>query len=95
MIISESLQLPRHENDVFEITSLDLVSTLLRKYPYFAKRLNVPTIGKLMAERGFEVVRRGKNKTTCYVISAISPITKYMDEMNGSWELLNDQFTNH
>ena len=82
MVLDECVLLPYHETDIVGISNLDLVTTLLHKYPYFAKRINVPTIGKLLAERGFESKKRGQNKATYYMISATSKIFIYRDELN-------------
>jgi hypothetical protein len=86
--LEENVQLPQYETDLVPISNLDLVSTLLRMYPYFAKRINVPTIGKLMAERGFSTSRRGQNKTTYYMISSISKILIIRNDYNQVMELL-------
>jgi len=88
MVLDECVLLPYHETDIVGISNLDLVTTLLLKYPYFAKRINVPTIGKLMAERGFESNKRGQNKATYYMISAFSKILRYRDDVNQEMELL-------
>ena len=90
MVLDECVQLPYHETDKVGISNLDLVSTLLCKYPFFSKRINVPTLGKLMAERGFQTKRRGQNKTTYYMISAISKILRYRDECNSPMELFRE-----
>ena len=65
---------PFDHQSIFHITNLDIVTTLINKYPHFAKRINVPTIGKQMAERGFKTIRKGRKKTTYYEISSISKI---------------------
>ena len=88
MVLDECIQLPYHETDGVEISNLDLVSTLLRKYPHFSRRINVPTIGKLMAERGFQTKRKGQNKTTYYIVSEISKVLRYKDEFNQDIEFL-------
>ena len=87
MILDEYVQLPE-DDEIFLISNLELVSTLLHKFPYFAKRLNVPTIGKLMAERGFETRRNGKKKITCYVISKKSLVISYIYDSNLPMEFL-------
>ena len=88
LVLDENVQLPQYETDHVPISNLDLVSTLLRMYPYFAKRINVPTIGKLMAERGFSTSRRGQNKTTYYMISEISKILRIKDSYNQEMEFI-------
>jgi hypothetical protein len=88
MVLDECVLLPKFEGDSVPISNLDLVSSLLRKYPYFAKRINVPTIGKLMAERGFDSQKRGQNKATYYIISATSKVLILRDEYNEKMELL-------
>ena len=88
MVLDENVQLPQYETDLVPISNLDLVSTLLRMYPYFSKRINVPTIGKLMAERGFATSRRGQNKTTFYMISETSKILRTRDSYSQEMEFL-------
>ena len=88
MILDEYLQLPVDEADSFLISNLDLVSTLLHKFPFFSKRINVPTIGKLMAERGFETRRNGKKKITCYAISKKSLVISYLFKPDEPMEFL-------
>jgi len=88
MILDEYVLLPEDDSDVFLINNLDMVSTLLHKFPYFAKRLNVPTIGKLMAERCFETRRRGVKKITCYVISKKSLVISYLFDSNEPMEFI-------
>ncbi len=88
MVLDECVQLPQFEGDSVPICNLDLVSTLLRTYPYFSKRINVPTVGKLMAERGFDSKKRGQNKATYYMISTTSKVLRFRDDCNEEMELL-------
>lgn len=87
LIIDEYVQIPETVGDVFYITNLDSVTALIRKYPEYSKRINVPTVGKLMAERGFESVRKGKNRTTCYCISRNSRIVQLIGDDTQSWQI--------
>ena len=50
-ILDEYLNHPETIGDIFNITNLDIVTCLANKFPMFSKRINVPTIGKLMNER--------------------------------------------
>jgi hypothetical protein len=67
-------------NDVYYISSLDLVTCLANQFPYFSKRINVVAIGKLMNDRGLKTVRKGANKTTGYEISKDSRVVQLMTE---------------
>jgi len=87
LIIDEYIQLPETVGDVFYITNLDSVTALIRKYPEYSKRINVPTVGKLLAERGFESVRKGKTRTTCYCVSRNSRIVQLIGDDTQSWRL--------
>jgi predicted P-loop ATPase len=85
MVLDVQIMLPESETDAYQISLLDLVTTLLNLYPHFVKRLNVVTIGKLLNDRGFKSIRKGRNKTTYYEISKRSDIIKLIsDESNGS-----------
>lgn len=88
LILDEYVQQPETIGEICYITNLDLVSSLSSKFPQFSKRLNVPTIGKLMAERGFESQRKGKKRISCYKISKNSRIFSLLDDNAQSWHLL-------
>lgn len=85
LIVDEYIQQPEKTDDYIYITNLDIVSTLCNKFPHFSKRINVPSIGKLMAERGYAASRRGKNRTTCYSISKKSKLLELMSNDSQSW----------
>lgn len=87
LIFDEFVQKPENEGNAFLITNLDLVNELLEKFPYASKRINVLAIGKLMAENGFEIVRKGEKRITCYRISRESPITESLNSESQSWKL--------
>ena len=70
---------PESEDDIHYISPLELVTTLLNHYPNFSKRLNVMTIGKLLNDRGFMSIRKGRNKTTYYEIGKKSEIIKLIE----------------
>src|ERR1035437_672404 len=90
LILDEYLQLPENIGDIFHITNLNLVSTLTSEFPQFSKRINVPNIGKLMNERGYETVRKGKNRISCYKISKNSRILGLLDNDAQTWHLMVD-----
>lgn len=87
LILDEYLQKPETIGDSYYITNLDLVNVLIIKYPHFSKRINVPTIGKLMIERGYETMRKGKARLTCYQINRNSRITQLLGDDSQSWRL--------
>ena len=84
MILDMQVMIPESAMDVHQISLLDLVTSLLDLYPHFNKRLNVVTVGKLLNDRGFRSIRKGRNKTTYYEISKksdiIKPISEHSDE---------------
>ena len=88
LILDEYLQKPQTDSDNFPITNLDLVSSLADKFPQFSKRINVPVIGKLMNERGYVTVRKGKNRISCYIISKYSKILVLLDNNAQTWHLM-------
>jgi hypothetical protein len=92
LILDEYLQQPEVESDRFPISNLDLVSSLANKFPQFSKRINVPVIGKLMNERGYVTVRKGKNRISCYIISKHSKILGLLDNDAQTWHLMVEPF---
>ena len=84
--------LPETIGDMFSITNLDLVSSLGTRFPAFSKRLNVPTIGKMMAERGFEAIRIGSRRLSCYVISKHSKVLELLENESQTWQLMVEPF---
>ena len=92
LILDEYLLLPETTDDEFSITNLDLVSSLSTRFPAFSKRLNVPTIGKMMVERGFEATRKGKNRLSCYVISKHSKVLELLENDSQTWQLMVEPF---
>lgn len=87
LIIDDYIKAPETVGDLYYISNLDIVMCLLNKFPQFSKRINVPSIGKLMVERGFETFRRGKKRTSCYAISKESMILSSLDNDSQSWRL--------
>jgi hypothetical protein len=88
LILDEFLQPPEAASDIFHITNLDLVSTLIKEFPQFTKRINVPGIGKLMNEKGYETIRKGKKRISCYIISKSSRILELLDNNSQTWHLM-------
>lgn len=74
MILEEQILLPESDNDIHYISTLDLITTLFNLYPEFSKRINGVTIGKLLNNRGFKSLRRGKSKITYYEVSKKSKL---------------------
>ncbi len=92
LILDEYVMLPETLGDMFSITNLDLVSSLCTRFPAFSKRLNVPTIGKMMAERGFEATRKSSRRLSCYVISKHSKVLELLDNDSQTWQLMVEPF---
>src|ERR1035437_1168221 len=88
LILDEFLQPPETASDIFHITNLDLVSTLIKEFPQFSKRINVPGIGKLMNEKGYETIRKGKKRISCYIISKNSRILELLENNAQTWHLM-------
>lgn len=82
MILDVQVMSPESNEDVHYISLLDLVTTLLDMYPHFNKRINVVAIGKLLNDRGYKSIRKGKNKTTYYEISKKSELIN-LNESDG------------
>jgi hypothetical protein len=87
LILDEYLSKPESDKDIHQISVLDLVLTLNSKFPMFSKRINVINIGKLMIDRGYKSVRKGKTRTTVYEISNKSKILLSEMDYNDSFLL--------
>ena len=74
LIVEEYIDAPTTEDDGIFISALEIVESLLNIFPKFTKRINVVSIGRLLNEKGINSIRRGKNKTTGYVIHSKSKI---------------------
>jgi hypothetical protein len=79
LIIDEYLQKPQTIGETYYMPALELVIELANKFPMFQKRINLPTIGKIMSDKGYESARKGKQRTTCYAISKDSKLLKNDD----------------
>lgn len=87
LILEEYVQKPETVGDTFLITNLDLVNALLSKFPHASKRINVLVIGKLMAESGYDTIRKGKKRITCYSIGKTSRIIQSIGDDTQSWRI--------
>jgi hypothetical protein len=92
LILDEYVMLPETISDMFSITNLDLVSSLSNRFPQFSRRINVPTIGKMMVERGYEATRKGDRRLSCYVISKHSKVLELLDNESQTWQLMVEPF---
>ncbi len=90
LVLDEFLEKPEAEDEIFYISALDLVATLSERFPAFSKRINLPTIGKIMAENGYESIRKGKARMTCYQISKNSRIVGLLPDNAQSWHFILD-----
>jgi hypothetical protein len=86
-LVDDNIQHPETIGDIFYLTVLDIVLSLTNKYPTCSRRINVPTIGKMMVERGFQSSRKGQSKITCYAVSKSSRILQMLDDDSQSWRL--------
>lgn len=80
-IIDDCVINPSNENDVFTIPAIDLMKSLVYKYPTFSKKVNTVTIGKVLADKGIESKRTGTNKTTVYMISNKSKVISILKDL--------------
>ena len=94
LILEEYVEKPETVGNTFLITNLDLVNALLGKFPHASKRINVLVIGKLMAELGFDTIRKGKKRVTCYVISKSSRIVQSIGDDTQSWRITYNELMN-
>ncbi len=88
MVLDEQVLLPGSEEDIHHISVLDLVTILGNLYPQFNKRINVINLGKLLNNRGYNSIRKGKNKTTYYEISKASKIVNLIKVVENGSEYL-------
>ena len=86
LIIDDYIELPSAGEKTYFISNLDIVTALTEKFPNSSRRINIPVIGKLMAERGFKKIRKGKRNVTCYEIKFKSKIRLLMNEGCQAWE---------
>lgn len=92
LLLNEYVDRPESSSDVYWISAIDLISTLADHHPHFSKRLNVVTIGKLMNDKGYKTVRKGKNKITGYEVSEKSKIVAILkSDENFEGGLLTDE----
>ncbi|WP_320112050.1 VapE domain-containing protein [Draconibacterium orientale] len=87
LILSEMIELPDDKDDVYQITSLDLVNTLINRYQNFSRRINTVSIGKLMSEKGYNNQRKGKSKTVFYNISKKSKVVDFIYDEMTTWQM--------
>jgi hypothetical protein len=87
LILDEYINKPNDSTDLYYISNLDIVMCLTNRFPMFGKRINIVTIGKQMAERGFETTRRGEKRKSCYAVSKDSIILHYLDNDSQSWRI--------
>jgi predicted P-loop ATPase len=87
-IIDECIENPLNNSDVYEITSVDLISKLHGKYPELARKINSPMVGKILADRGIESCRKGRNKSTIYLIGKRSKIIINNDHLKAFEKLM-------
>ncbi len=87
LILDEYVEKPETVGETFLITNLDLVNALLGKFPHASKRINILVIGKLMAEIGYDTIRKGKKRVTCYCISKSSRIVQSIGDDTQSWRI--------
>lgn len=80
-IIDDCVLNPSNENDVFTIPAIDLMKSLVYKYPTFSKKVNTVSIGKVLADKGIESKRTGTNKTTVYMISNKSKVLSILKDL--------------
>jgi hypothetical protein len=52
----------------------------------------VPTIGKMMVERGYQATRKGDRRLFCYVISKHSKVLELLDNNSQTWQLMVEPF---
>ena len=87
MLLDEYVDRPGNIVEPYYITNLDMVIVLSNHFPQFSNRINVPTLGKKMVERGFKSLRRGKKKIRFYGISPTSKILQLIDPESQSYKL--------
>ena len=79
LLLDEYFEQPTGSDDVWYVTNMDVVTGLQEKYPHFSRKINPIAIGKMLTERGFESVKKGRRKIVCYPVSAKSKVLYLMN----------------
>jgi hypothetical protein len=80
-IIDDCILKPSTESDVFPISAIQLMESLIYKYPTFSRKVNTVSIGKVLADKGIESKRTGVNKRTVYLISKQSKVISILKDL--------------
>lgn len=78
LVLEELVETPESVEEAIFISNLDLAVNIRIHYPHLEKWIRSSTIGKLMNDKGFRSERRGRTKTSGYLISAESKIVLLM-----------------
>lgn len=77
LIIDQCIYKPEDEEDSVFISTFEVVDLLTENFSKYGKRINVVTIGKILNQRGFKSIRKGKERTSGYEIHRNSPILRF------------------
>lgn len=90
LFVDDYIDIPLGKEGFF-ITNLDIINTI-NYNGSVNRKLNNVILGKMMAERGFQHVKKGSKRETCYLISENSKIIKSLHCSMNSWNY-NPEFT--
>ena len=77
LIIDQCVYLPEDDKDSVFISTFEIVDLLTENFSKYGKRINVVSIGKILNQRGFKSIRKGKERTSGYEIHRNSPILRF------------------
>lgn len=83
-IIDDCIINPTDGNDTHQMSAIQMVDALTYKYPTCSRKVNVVSIGKILADRGIESKRVGANKRTVYLISKKSHIINIAQDLSNT-----------
>ena len=77
LVLDHCIKKPEKPEDVFFISTYEIVEQLTNNYKNYGKRINVVAIGRLLNQRGFKSTRNGKERTSGYIIHKRSLIRMF------------------
>lgn len=80
-IIYDCILKPSTESDVFPIPAIQLMESLIYKYPTFSRKVNTVSIRKVFADKFIESKRTGVNKRTVYLVSKQCKVITILEDL--------------
>uniref|UniRef100_UPI00321799A8 VapE domain-containing protein n=1 Tax=uncultured Draconibacterium sp. TaxID=1573823 RepID=UPI00321799A8 len=82
MIVDEYIDKPKNDEDGVFMSVMEIVDSLNTIYPRLSRKITVVSIGRILSEHGIKSIRKGKKKTTGYLIDKNSKIKWFPGENN-------------